>query len=124
MATRYSKRKADGTVEYYDTQEELQAANPPTTTIEALKAFTHGFSSSFNPFFAFWAFVIAIIVSIYVGAQYPEIAKTVKIVLSLTASSIVAYVTGKFGNFALLVTVALMAIGLVCLIAFGSWKII
>lgn len=124
MATRYSKRQYDGTLQHYDTLEEMHAANPKESTAKVAKEIIHNISSCFNPLFAFWGFLITLVICTFVGAQFNDVAKGIKILFALGASFVVAYLAGKFGNAVVLLAITLCILGVVGLALYGVWQFI
>ena len=122
MATRYSKRKDYDTVEYYDTREEMEAANPQTGLLESAKIIFEGVVSSFNPLFAFLAFIISLIVFTRMASQFHDIPVVIKFISVLGISTMMAYIAGKLGNAIVLVIVALLIISAIIGIGSLVWQ--
>lgn len=112
MATKYSRRQVDGSVEYYDSREEMLAANPSGSFGETLI----GISRIFNPFLAAYGFMAAGVLAVLVLAfseyfgSWPTWAK---FTAALAVAIVCGYLSGKFGHLIIMVSAALFVVGAV-----------
>lgn len=120
MATRYSKRQTDGSVEYYDSREEMDAANPSASYGEILKTI----SSSFNPILAFWGFVIAGAAALWFASSLSEWPTWARFTGVLCAATIGGFISGKFGNALFMLAAALIAVGVVFGLGYAVWHLL
>lgn len=108
MGTRYSKKQFDGSVEYYDSREEMEAANPTASVKEILA----DVSRSFNPLFAIVGFVVggiaALLSFLYLG-EWPTWAKFISV---FAAASATGYIAGKIGNILFLLFLVTIFVGI------------
>ena len=112
MATKYSKRQFDGTIEYYDSREEMEAANPQVSTRQLISEL----SKSFNPLFAVLGFVASGIFAVFALAffnEFSDLATWIKFCTAVSIAVLVGYISGKFGNAIFMLTIALVILGLV-----------
>nr|WP_313470519.1 hypothetical protein [Stenotrophomonas geniculata] len=108
MATRYSKRRPDGSVAYYDSEEEMWADQPATPPEPGLFEF-----SAFWAVIGFFASVFIIALTVYglgLGEGWPKAVRFGAVVLSICVST---YLIGRAGQFLFQVFWALVGIGFV-----------
>jgi prolipoprotein diacylglyceryltransferase len=118
MATRYSKRQHDGTVEYYDSRAELEAANPPVSMGNVVK----GFAGAFNPLFAVIGFLVGGIVALWWVAQMDTWPTWIRFGSVVAAATVVGYLAGKIGNALFMLAVALTGASIVGGIGYLIWR--
>jgi len=94
MAIRYSQRQLDGSIEYYDSREEMEAANPTSTWGEILLMI----AGDFNPLLAFWGFIVGVIASVMFFSQFELWETWVRFSGVIITSIIVSYISGRIGN--------------------------
>lgn len=120
MATRYSKRQIDGSVEYYNSRDEMEAANPSASYGEILKII----SSSFNPFLAFAGFVITGVAALWFASHIGESPTWVRFIAVLCVALIGGFLSGKFGNALLLLAVLLIGAGIAYSLGYAVWHLL
>jgi len=118
MATRYSKRQIDGSVEHYDSREEMEARNPSTSGSEIFEII----ATSFNPFLAIVGFIIVGIAALWFASSIGSWPTWLRFIGVLCAAVIGGYVFGKLGNALLMLAIALIGIGIVYVIGTFVWQ--
>lgn len=116
MATRYSQSQSDGSIEYYDSREEMENANPTSTLSETLLIIT----SSFNPLFAFWGGVIGVIASVMFFSQFELWETWVRFSSVIVSSIIIGYISGRIGNLFFI----LGFVSIICIVIYYIGKLI
>lgn len=120
MTTRYSKRQANGVVEYYDSREEMDAANPATSYGDTLRVI----ASSFNPFLALAGFFVAGTVALWFASGitvWPAWARFTG-VLCIALSG--GFLFGKFGNALLMLAAVIIGGGIIFCLGYMAWHVL
>ena len=120
MATRYSKRQIDGSVEYYDTRGEMEAANPSASYGKILRIIC----SSFNPFLAFAGFIVVGAAALWFVSglqQWPTWARFAGVIF---AASLGGATFGKVGNALLMLAALLLGAGVVFGVGYAVWHLL
>lgn len=102
MAIRYSKRRPDGTVAYYDSEEEMRADELPRSGLFEF--------SIFYAVIGFFVSVIVIALTVYgfeLGASWPKPLRFGVVVVAIGAST---YLIGRAGWFLFQLFWALVAV--------------
>lgn len=113
MATRYSKRRTDGTIGYYDSVEEMNADGPE---IPPLFAF-----SGFFAFVGFFASLVIACIGVFgfgVGEALPKWARFASVFIAAGAGS---YVIGRIGQSLVYVFFLAIAVGILGSIVSLVW---
>lgn len=113
MAIRYSKRRTDGTIGYYDSVEEMKADGP---AIPPLFAF-----SGFFAFVGFFASLVIACIAVFgfgVGEMLPKWARFASVFIAAGAGS---YVIGRIGQALVYVFFLAIAVGIIGSIVSLVW---
>ena len=110
MGTRYSKRQADGTVEYYDSREEMEKSNQSSET--SFRDILIIISSQFNPLLAFFGFLIGGSSTLWLLSNIDTWPTWIRFLTVLASASAIGYITGKIGNalFFLVIAISFIAV--------------
>lgn len=125
MAIRYSKRQPDGSVEHYDSKEEMESANStPMSWPQAIRHVTGVLASDFNPLLAALGFFVGGALCLWLMSDVQILAKWARFFAVLLGATTSSYILGRLGN----VFFMLIATFLVISVAFGGgyllWKLL
>ncbi|QQQ00946.1 hypothetical protein [Lysobacter enzymogenes] len=117
MATRYSKRRSDGTVAYYDSEEAMRADEPAPRGL-----FDFSIFYAVVGLFLSVVVVLSLVYGLDLGAGWPKPVRFSAMVIAVAAGSYVIGRTGLFlfGMFWLLVA-ALFVLGILGSIGAALW---
>ena len=125
MATHYSKRQPDSTVEYYDSKAEMEASNSgPTSWHEAIRHILGTLASSFNPILAVIGFFIGGGLCIWLVSRYQAIETWIRFVSVISGSILMGFICGKFGNIFIMVAASLFGAAVVAGGGFLVWQLL
>ena len=114
MATHYSKRQPDGTVEYFDSKAEMEASNSGSTSwLEVVQHVLGVVASSFNPILAVIGFFIGGALCIWLASRYQAIETWIKFVSVISGSVLTGFISGKFGNIFIMIAATLFGAAVV-----------
>jgi hypothetical protein len=108
-------------VEHYDTLEEMKVASPQVPSVSET---LFQISKYFNPFFAGLGFLIGVIVMLFVltREEFAGLATWMKFGIAIGASTLLGYLSGKFGNAIFMLTVVLIAASIISLFGYLVWS--
>lgn len=120
MATRFSKRQIDGSIEHYDSREAMEVANPSVSYGEIFKVI----STSFNPFLALAGFIIVGAAALWFASSFGEWPTWIRFTGVLCAATIGGFVSGKFGNALLMLAAVLIGSGIAFGLGYAVWHLL
>jgi hypothetical protein len=122
MGTRYSKRQADGTVEYYDSREEMEKANQRSEI--SFRDILIIISGQFNPLLAFFGFLIGGSSSLWFLSSIDTWPTWIRFLTVLASASATGYITGKIGNALFFLVIAISVIAVICGFSALVWHLL
>jgi hypothetical protein len=125
MAIRYSRRQPDGTVEHYDSKEEMEARNSDQSSwIELTRDILAAIAFSFNPVLAAAGFFIGGALCIRLASRYQAIETWIRFVSVIFGSLLIGYISGKFGNILIMVVATLLGVAILAGGGLFVWQLL
>lgn len=99
MAIHYSKRQPDGSVEYYDSKEEMESANNTLMSwSQAIRHVVGVLAFDFNPLLAALGFFVGGALCLWLMSDVQLLAKWVRFIAVFLGATISGYILGRLGN--------------------------
>lgn len=123
MATRYSKRHPDGSVEYYDSKEEMESANgPPMSWPQVMRHIVGVLASDFNPLWAILGFFVSGVLCFWLISDVQILAKWVRFIAVLLSATAGSYILGRLGNVFFMLIIAFTGVAAAFGVGYLLWK--